>query len=168
VDARTVRFVAAPPNELPALLAAGRIDAMGAYAVDTPGIRNTAHGQDPVVLPYSQYLTDLYGTVLITPTALLERDRDLVRRFTGALVRSVRYAVAHPQEAGQLVHHRLPAIDPGIEAATMTLMQPYVTDAGLEPGRVMRGIALLEQARLAASGLAPEEVVDFDVAAGVN
>jgi NitT/TauT family transport system substrate-binding protein len=168
VDPRTVRFVPAAPDTLPSLLAAGKIHAMGAYAVDTPGIRNTAHGREPVVLPYSQYLTDLYGTVLITPTDLLTARADLVRRFTAALVKTVRYAVANPDEAGQLVHHRLPAIDAGIEAATMTLMRPYITEARLEPDRVMRGIALLEQAQIAQSGLTPEQVVDFDIAAAVN
>jgi NitT/TauT family transport system substrate-binding protein len=154
------------PDQLPAVLVSGKIDAMGAYAVDTPNIAHAA-GTQPIVLPYAKYLTDLYGSVLITTTELIRSNPDLVRRFSSALLRGVRYAVNNPDQAGRLLHKAVSTNDPDITAQTMTLMKPYITGAGLTPERVMRGIAVLETAGLATAGLTPDRVVDFSLTPAV-
>jgi NitT/TauT family transport system substrate-binding protein len=159
-DPSQTKIVNFSPDQLPAVLAGGAIDAMGAYAVDTPGVARAA-GKTPVVLPYAKYLTDLYGSVLVTTTGLIRSNPDLVRRFSSALLRGVRYAVDNPDDAGRLVHAALPANDPAITAQTMALMKPYVSSGGLTETRVMRGIAVLETAGLARAGLTPDRVVEF-------
>jgi NitT/TauT family transport system substrate-binding protein len=154
------------PDQLPAVLVSGKIAAMGAYAVDTPNIAHAA-GTEPIVLPYAKYLTDLYGSVLITTTDLIRSNPDLVRRFSSALLRGVRYAVDNPDQAGRLLHAAVSTNDPAITAQTMTLMKPYITGGGLTPERVMRGIAVLETAGLAGAGLTPDRVVDFSLTPAV-
>jgi NitT/TauT family transport system substrate-binding protein len=165
-DPSRTRIANFSPDQLPAALVGGAIDAMGAYVVDTPGIAHSAR-VEPIVLPYARYLTDLYGSVLITTTALIRSNPDLVRRFSSALLRGVRYAVDNPDHAGKLVHAAVGTIDPGITAETMTLMKPYINGGGLTEARVMRGIAVLETAKLAKPGLRPEQVVDFSLAPAV-
>ncbi len=165
-DPSRTKIVNFPPDQLPAALIGHAIDAMGAYVVDTPGIARSA-GVQPIVLPYAKYLTDLYGSVLITTTDLIRSDPDLVRRFSSALLRGVRYAVDNPQQAGKLMHAAVTTADPGITADTMALMKPYVNGGGLTQSRVMRGIAVLETAGLAPTGLAPERVVDFSMVPAV-
>jgi NitT/TauT family transport system substrate-binding protein len=164
IDPTKVKFVNAPSDQLPSLLASGRIDAMGAYAVDTPSVAAAAQGRTPVVLPYSKYITDLYGTVLIAPTSVLSASPDLVKRFIGAMVKSINYAVNNPEEAGTLINAKLPVVKAASVVKTMTLMKPYVTSAVLEQSKVMRGIALLETAGLAQAGVTPEQVVNFEIA----
>ncbi len=167
-DPTKVKFINAPSDQLPSLLASGRIQAMGAYAVDTPGIQAAAQGRTPVVLPYSKYVADLYGTVLLATSSVLSSNPDLVRRFAGALVRSIRYAVDNPAEAGTIIQSKLPVVKAATVTKTMTLMKPYVTAATLDQSRVMRGIALLETAGLAQPGTTPELVVNFDIASKVG
>ena len=73
------------------------------------GIQAAAQGRTPVVLPYSKYVADMYGTVLLATSSVLSSNPDLVRRFAGALVRSIRYAVDNTAEAGTMtasVHTR--------------------------------------------------------------
>lgn len=161
-DPSHTKIVNFAPDQLPAAMIGGAIDAMGAYAVDTPGIAHSA-GREPIVLPYAKYLTDLYGSVLITTTALIRSKPELVRRFSSALLRGLRYAVDNPDQAGRLMHASVPTTDPGIAAQTMTLMRPHVTGGLMTETRVMRGIAVLETAGLANPGLTPERVVDFSL-----
>jgi NitT/TauT family transport system substrate-binding protein len=164
-DPATDTFVNAPSDQLPSLLAAGRVDAMGSYAIDTPNIENVAHGRTAVVFPYSRYLADLYGTVIIATTGVLSGNADLVKRFVGAMTRTVRYAVDNPDEAGALVQGKLPTVKAPVIAKTMALMKPYVTSPVLDRGRVTRGIAVLSAAGLAAPSLSPDTAVDFGAAA---
>jgi NitT/TauT family transport system substrate-binding protein len=161
-DPSHTKIVNFTPDQLPAALVGGAIDAMGAYVVDTPGIAHAA-GRQPIVLPYARYLTDLYGSVLITTTSLIKSNPDLVKRFSSALLRGVRYSVDNPEQAGKLMHAAVSTADPGITADTMALMKPYINGGGLTEARVMRGIAVLESAGLAGAGLTPERVVDFSL-----
>lgn len=163
-DPSKVKFLPFPSDQLPGLLASGQIDAMGAYAIDTPGISTAAHGAEPVVFEYSKWITDLYGTVIVARGDIIHSNPDLVSRFMRAMWASVKYAVGHPEDAGTFTHAAVPAVDAKTMAATMGLMRPYVTVPTLDAAKVMRGIALLEQANLAPKGLQPEQLVDFSFA----
>src|SRR5262249_55840618 len=113
---------------------------------------------------YNKFITDLYGTVIICRTDIIQRNPNLVQRFVTGLVKGIRFAVDMPTEAGRLMHLAVPTADANIMATTMNLMKPYITSAQLDPARVMRGIALLQTAGLADSGLEPDRVVDFSFA----
>ena len=167
VDPDTVKWLEFTPQELPALLASRRVDAIGQFVVGQPAIAKAAGGRDVVVLPYSNFLGDLYGNVLVTRTDLLNTRPELVQRFTGALLRGLDYAVAHPEEAGQILHKAVPTTDAVTAAAELILLRAYV---GTQPGRfdapkVRRGIALLQGLGLFSSGFDPEQLVSFDTAA---
>lgn len=169
VDASRVRFVDSTPQALTALLVSGQVDAIGLFVVGTPGVEKAANGRKAVALPYSTYLADLFGTVLVTPTTVIERDPDLVRRFTGALLKGLLYALDHPDEAGRILHAAVPAQDAAVTAAEMTLMRPYAlpgvgaTVGVLDLPRVARTIALLQSNSLFPSGLTPEQIVRTDL-----
>lgn len=132
-------------------LVAGRLDAIGLFVVGTPGIEAAGGGRKVVSFPFSDFLADLYGAVLVTPKRMIEQNPDLVRRFTGALLRGLEYAVANPQEAGEILHEAQPTQDPRVAAAELELMRPYVyaglgpeEQAGhLDPARMTRAMALL-------------------------
>ncbi len=164
LDPETVRWLEFTPAELPALLASRRVDAIGQFVVGQPAIAKAAGGREVVVLPYSNFLGDLYGNVLVTRTDLIHARPDLVQRFTTALLRGLVYATGHPDEAGQLLHKAVPATDAVTAAAELTLLRAYV---GADPGRfdapkVRRGIALLQGLGLFARGFDPEQLVAFD------
>lgn len=176
-DPAGVRWVQTTPQQLPGLLATGKVDAIGQFVVGEPAIRQAAGGRPVVTLPYGDYLTDLYGNAVVASTALISSNPDLVRRFTRALLRGLRYAVDHPQETADILHRAVPAVDPGTATAEVELLRDYVgaPDAGGGPeaafgafdsARVARGVALMQSLRLIPAAVTPEQVVSFDIMAG--
>jgi NitT/TauT family transport system substrate-binding protein len=170
IDAAQVHWTNAEPPQLPALLASGKVDAIGQFIVGAPSIKKTAGGRETVTLPYSDYIGDLPGNVLVTQAGLTARDPDLVRRFTLALMRGLAYAIAHPDEAGQILHQAQPTSDPITAAAELRLMDAYVTSAStgvpvgaLTGSRVARGIAILQSSGLIPSGLDPDNTTDLSI-----
>lgn len=172
MDPATVEVQTAPPPDLPSLLAQGTVDVIGQFAVGEPLIENAA-GEPAVTLPYSEYLTDLYGVVLFVRDETIEENPDLVRRFTSALMRGLEYALDNPAEAGELLAASDPAADAGVAARELELMAPFARP--LSPGepfgvidrdRLARSIGVLEAAGAIQPGLTPEQLVDFDLVPG--
>jgi NitT/TauT family transport system substrate-binding protein len=158
---RTVRWVDAQGGQLPQLLAARKVDAIGQFVPAAPTVRAAARGAAVNVLAYGDYMTDLYGNVVVTRTGT---DPDLQRRFARALFRGLRYAVDHPDEAGQIIHAAAPATPADGAAAELRLLGPYVGAPQASPDRVARSIALLQGVGMIPAAFPPERVFDFAVA----
>jgi NitT/TauT family transport system substrate-binding protein len=162
-DPGSCTFVQAPTDQLPALLASGRVDAIGGYATDTANVENAAPGKTALPFPYGAFIGDLYGTVMIATTRVLSSDPALAQKFAGAMARTVQFTVDQPDEAGRLVQQRLPTVKGAVVAAVDRKLKPHVGPFSLDPAKVARGIAVLHAAGLAEAGLKPDEVVAFDV-----
>lgn len=172
VDADRVDLVDAAPPQLPRLLAAGTVDAIGQFHFGQPTIEAAAGGRQAQFMAYSDELTELYGIAVITSTQMVETNPDLVQRFTSALLAGVVYAVNHPQEAGQVLADAVADGQAQVAqtaAAELVLMEPYVQVIGVPVGsidevRVAQSIALLEAAGAIPWGeLTADEVVAFDL-----
>ncbi|MBO0871328.1 MAG: ABC transporter substrate-binding protein [Micromonosporaceae bacterium] len=152
--------------QLPAALAAGRVDAIGQFPMGLPAVQAAAGKRPVTVLPYSRYITDLYGNVLITSTRLLDRDPGLVSRFATALLKGLTYAVQNPDESGRIMQRYVPTTKAEIAAQELTILAQYVSaNAGTRLGnfdkaKVARGIALIRSLGLIPDGFDPSEIVD--------
>lgn len=175
IDADSVTIQTAQPQELPGLLAGGSADVIGQFAVGEPLIENAADGREAVYLPYSDYLTDLYGVMLYTTKEMTEQNPDLVERFRDALLRGLEYALEHPDETGEILAKHDETANAEVAAEEVRLLEPYVRP--LEPGaplgvidrdRVARSIALMEAAGAIEPGLTPESLVSFDFVPGAE
>lgn len=168
VDAGKVTWVNIPAAQLPQALAAGTIDAATQFVVGRPQVENVGR-KKAVVLPYSDYLPDLYGNVIAVTPGFAERNPDLVRKFNEALVKGIRYAIDHPDEAGRIYakHQKLqPAV---VATAEVTLMKPYVQVDGapigaLDRDRAARNISTLRGAGAVAATIDPDGLFSFDLA----
>lgn len=169
IDASQVEWENAPPQELAGVLAGGVVDAVGQFMVGQPLIENVG-GEPAVTLPYSDYLTDLYGAVLITSTEIAESDPDMVQRFSRALLRGLEYSVDNPGETGEILAQYQDAQPAEVAAAEAELLEAYVRP--LNPGepfgvldeqRVAQSIAVLEAAGAIPAGVVPEDLVNFDL-----
>lgn len=166
VDENAVEWVNADPPSLPGLLAAGEVDALSTFLIGQRGIEIAAGGTPAVVLPYRDYLPDLYGNAILTSTTRIEEDPDLVVRFRDAMLQALEWSVENPAEAARILNEANP--DSAVEAAVgeITAMTPSVTEAGtvgvLDRDRVAASIALLEQWDLIPPGLTPDALVAFD------
>jgi NitT/TauT family transport system substrate-binding protein len=168
IDASKVKFVNIAPPQLPQTLATGTVDTIGQFVVGVPTIEKAAGGKKAVVLPYSDFINDVYGNVLVTSTKLAQQKPDLVRKFTVALLKALRYAVDNPEEAGQILHSHVPAQDPTVAAGELKLMKQYVSSSSsgaaigaVDQQRVARAIALMQGANAIPAGLTPDRLVDF-------
>jgi NitT/TauT family transport system substrate-binding protein len=153
LDPNTVHWVEVAATNLPALLAAGKVDAIGQFVVGKPAVAAAAKRPvgDVITLPYSTYMTDPYGNALVTSKQLVDAKPDLVKRFTGALLHGLTYAVANPEESGRILNKAVPASNPDTAAAELRLLANYVgrSPSGapigvFEPAKVSRGIALMQ------------------------
>lgn len=168
VDPEAVEFQDASPPQLPQLLASGSVDGIGQFVVGQPTIENVAEGREAHFLPYSDYLTDLYGISLITSSSLAEEDPELVQRFLSALLRGLEYTLDNPDEAGEILASHEEGQDPEVAAAELRLMDPYVREGNTPLGnidevRLGQSIALLEGAGAMPEGTTPEDVASFDL-----
>jgi len=170
IDAAKVKFVNLPAPQLPANLAAGSVDTIGQFVVGKPTIEKAAGGKKTVLLPYSDYLTDLYGNMLVTSSKTAKDKPDLVKRFRDALMKGLQYAVDNPTEAGQILNKNQPTQNAEVAAGELTLMAAYVRSASsgvpvgaMDSQRVARCIAILQGANMIPAGLTPEQVVSFDL-----
>jgi NitT/TauT family transport system substrate-binding protein len=160
----TLKGVAAPT--LNALMKGGTVDALSTFLLSQKSLE-AATGKSAVVLPYSTYLSDLFGNAIITKPELIAGNRDEVKRFTDAAMKGLQYTLDHPAEAAQILNKAQPtALIPGA-TGEINAMKPYVAPAGgapighMDQQRVARSIAVLQANGLMPAGLTPDKVADF-------
>jgi NitT/TauT family transport system substrate-binding protein len=172
IDTAEISWVAVQPVQLGPVLASGKVDALSTFLIGRPTIEKAtqqAKHRGVVVFPYSQYLPDLYGNAVVTTTALINEKPGLVARFRTAIRQALVYTIAHPGEAGALLHREQPATLAAAATAEIKLMTPSVTAQGPEAigeiteVRISKAIDSLRAAGLIGTDLTPQSMVDFDV-----
>ncbi|RJQ79704.1 thiamine biosynthesis protein [Pseudonocardiaceae bacterium YIM PH 21723] len=164
-DPGSVQFVPSAPPSLPQLLASGKVDSIGQFTVGVPLIEKAVQGRKIATLPYGDVLPDLYGNALVTSKDLAAKKPEQVAKFKAALLKGLKYAVEHPDEAGQILRKFQPTQDAEVAAAELKLMAPSVLVPGTEVGaadqaRVKRTIELLTSAgAISAGSITPGDLV---------
>jgi NitT/TauT family transport system substrate-binding protein len=168
IDYTKVTWQNGTPQTLMGTLASGKTAGIGQFVVGKPTVEFIAKGKKAVVLPYSDYLQDLYGNVLVTSASYAKSKPDETKKFTQALLKGLEDSITKPAEAAEVLKKYVPTANPQAAAAEMTLMEPFVRSeaaglpvGALESGRVARSIALLQASGQIAPGLTPEKVIDF-------
>lgn len=169
VDSAKVTWVNMPAQQMGQGLAAGTIDVATQFVVGQPAIEATANGRKAVVLPFSDYLADLYGNGLAVSRQSLQENPDRVRRFNQAMLKGLAYAIEHPDEAGA-IYAKYQKLQPEkVATAETSLMAPYVhTDpeapvGAIDEQQIARNIAILQGAGIIPPGVSPRDVVSFDM-----
>jgi len=172
IDPGSVEFVPSAPPALPQLLVSGQVDGIGQFVVGKPLIEAAANGRRAVVLPYGDLLPDLYGNMLVTSKKLAGDDAQLVRRFSGALLKGLRYAIEHPAEAGEILRKYQPTQNPDVATVELRLMAGYSRPDGfigplgaIDRSRVSVIIDSLDEAKVIPAGsLRPADIAAFELA----
>jgi len=161
LDPKTVKMMPVQATALNQLMAKGSVDALSTFLLSRNALQ-TAAGKEVVVMPYSDYLKNLYGNVIIAQSALITSRRDLVKRFTDAALEGLRYTLDNPQEAAEIMNRIEPSSAIPAAVAEINTMKPFSVPLGrLDPRRVAAGIEELTAAGLIKPGLTPEKVADF-------
>jgi NitT/TauT family transport system substrate-binding protein len=169
VDPAKVKWQDGTPQTLMGTLASGKTAGIGQFVVGKPTVEGIAH-KPAVVLPYSDYLQDLYGNVLVTSAKYAKDNPEKTKRFTDALLKGLQDSISNPTEAGKVLQKNVPAMNPDSAAKELTLMDPFVRSAAsgvpvgaLDSQRVARSIAILQGSGQIGAGLTPDQIIDFDV-----
>jgi NitT/TauT family transport system substrate-binding protein len=169
IDYTKVKWQDGTPQTLMGTLASGKTAGIGQFVVGKPTVEGIAK-KPAVVLPYSDYLQDLYGNVLVTSDTYAKNNPEKTKKFTAALLKGLQDAITNPDEAGTILKKNVPTMDPKSAAAELKLMDPFVRSAAsgvpvgaLDSQRVARSIAILQGSGQIGAGLTPEKVIDFDV-----
>jgi NitT/TauT family transport system substrate-binding protein len=169
-DPTKVTWVGTTPSGIGSLLAAGKVDALSTFLIGRPTIEKAVGGKTVKVLPYSDYLSDLYGNGIITTPTLASKNPDLVKRFRDAALKALKYSIDHPDEAADILHKAQPATAVAAATGEIKLMTPYVTSASsgvpvgaIDKDRMARAIAILQGVGLIPAGLTPDTLVDFNL-----
>ncbi|MFI5891059.1 ABC transporter substrate-binding protein [Actinoplanes sp. NPDC051513] len=160
-DASSVKIQGTQPTALNGLMAKRQVDAISTFLLSEKALASAS--KKPVtVMPYSDYLKNLYGNVIVTRASLLTTDRDLVRRFTDAALKGLQYSLEHPDEAAAILNKAEPTAAIPAAVGEIQAMKPYSEPLGkLNQQRVVDGIAELTSAGLMPAGLTPDKVADF-------
>jgi NitT/TauT family transport system substrate-binding protein len=166
LDPKTVTVQGAQTTALNGLMAQRKVDALSTFLLSKKALE-TASKKDVLVMPYGDYLKDLYGNVIIARQDLITGNRDLVKRFTDAALKGLSYSLDHPDEAAAIMNKAEPTAAIPAAVGEINAMKPYVTPAGggpigrLDQQRVTDSIAELQGAGLMPAGLTPDKVADF-------
>jgi NitT/TauT family transport system substrate-binding protein len=166
-DPATVTAVDTAGPQMVPVLAAGHVDAVALFTPAASGVK-AAIKKDVVVLPYSEYITDMFGSFLIAPKSLVKANADQVHRFNVGLMKGLAYAADHPDEAGAIMQKAVPATNATGAAGEIKLMRPYLLPRGgnakeplgkIDPGQVARAIALTQSMGLIKQSFSPEDLI---------
>jgi NitT/TauT family transport system substrate-binding protein len=164
LDATTVKMQGTQTTALNGLMAKRQVDAVSTFLLSRKALE-TATKKEVVVMPYSDYLKNLYGNVLVTRSDLLTGDRDLVKRFTDAALKGLSYSLDNPDEAATILNKAEPTAAIPAAVGEIKAMKQYSTPVGkLDQQRVAAGIAELVSTGLMPAGLTPAQVADFSLA----
>jgi NitT/TauT family transport system substrate-binding protein len=166
LDPKTVTMKGVQSTALNGLMKAGSVDALSTFLLSQTALKNLT-GQPVTVMPYSKYLSDLFGNAIITTPETIATKKDLVQRFVKATMQGLQYTADHPDEAAQILNKAVPTSAVPAATGEINAMKPYVVPANgapighIDQARLERGITILQGAALMPAGLTPDKVADF-------
>lgn len=175
VDIDAVEMTQADATALPGLLATGQVDAIIQYVTNAPGTGAilAEAGHDQVMIPWADYGLDGYSASIFVNESYLANNRDVVVRFTRALIRAQEVMQDDPAAAAAAVKAAIPEIDVAVTEAMVKSTLPLIfnenTDsAGLgvyDPERVqITWDWVARQNGVELDALDPFQTVDAEIA----
>ena len=147
IDPSKVRIVPSSAGALPSLLASGRVDLVGQFAVGIPLFQAAAGGRPVVSFPVAKLVPGLMGNCLMVNNSRIRTKPGEVRRFVRALLRGEKYAIDNPGDTGRILNKHVPLADPVIAAKELRIMKKYVQT----PAVVKNGYGYVDPKRFAST-----------------
>ncbi|MGI9388296.1 MAG: ABC transporter substrate-binding protein [Methyloligellaceae bacterium] len=114
-DPDKVKWVFSESTALVGLLLAGRVDAIGQYALGIPLLEKRAAPKKVGILLYKNVPGfQIYANGIIVREDTLKKEPDMVRKFVKASMKGLRDACADPAEAGKILAKYHKQVEPDI------------------------------------------------------
>jgi NitT/TauT family transport system substrate-binding protein len=173
IDPKLVTFLPTPPPNLPQVLAAGKVQGIGQFAVGKPLIEKAdPKHREAVYLSYGKDLPELYGNTIITRSDLAKDHPDQVKKFSNALLKGLQDTYSDPAAAAAILKKYVPNTDVDVATKELEIMREYIKPPGFNgplgevtQERVQKVISLLEESKaIGAGALKPEDLVTLSLA----
>jgi len=126
-DVDKVEFVDVGFDAFPALLG-GKVDLAWIF-LGWDGVQAQLKGVELSTVPlYGSCVPDYYTPVIIAGEKTIRERKDLIKRFLKATVRGYEYAIAHPEEAADILLKHSPESDPELVRASQAWLSPRYQD----------------------------------------
>jgi NitT/TauT family transport system substrate-binding protein len=119
LDVAKINLQKVEVNTLAPLLAAGKIDATINWVTAAPGTAAVLKkaGKELVVLPWSQYGLEGYGSSLMASDRIIKEHPEIAARLVRAFHKSVAFVAANPMGAAKALKAMVPDVDLETDAA---------------------------------------------------
>jgi len=154
LDPKTVKFTNIAPTSRVAMLVAGKVPAIHLFTLSEPGIRKALAGKAKLrVFVPADHGLELYSLGIGVTEDYLQKNPQHVRGFVRASFRGWQDAMRNPEEAAEIQHKALPALDKGVILEELKLIRSLV----VVPDTLANGYGWFGDAKM-------KNVVDFIVA----
>jgi NitT/TauT family transport system substrate-binding protein len=112
IDESKLSWLSVDPNSKNAVLLNHSVDGMITYLFTLPVLQKAAQNNDKVgTLVYSDYGADFYSNGLGAMDDFIKQKPEVTRSFVQATMEGVKYTLAHPEEAVQMLKKHQPQLD---------------------------------------------------------
>lgn len=163
IDAKKVKWIRAAPAALPSLLANGRVDAIGQFTVGQPLLEAAVKPRKLVRLAYKDAGLNYYGNGIIATETTIKKHPAMLKAFIRATLKGMRYAFAHPKEAGEIMHKYHKEISPEVATGETKLVQELAEFPGhqlgvIDPRGIERTIKIMKASFPMKHSVKPEDM----------
>ena len=168
IDPGKVNWVTADSAALPSLLAAGRVDAIGQFTVGEPLLAAVTAPRPLARLAYGDVGLDYYGNGLVATDETIAAKPGLVRAFARATLRGLAYSIAHPAEAGAIMHAQQRQVTAEVAEEETKLVGQLATVPGrplgvIDPARIRATVDVVSGAYTLRVPVKPEDLFAADL-----
>ena len=163
VDAQKVKWISAESAALPALLATGKVDAIGQFTVGQPLLEAAVKPKALVRLAYKDAGLDYYANGIIATEATIKDQPDVLKAFIRATLKGMRDAFANPTEAGQILNKYHKEISPEVAKGETELVKELAVIPGhkmgvIDEGRIKRTIDIMAKSYTMKQPVQPQDM----------
>ncbi|WP_028310433.1 ABC transporter substrate-binding protein [Derxia gummosa] len=128
VDPASVKLLKVDPSALAPMLAQGKVDATINWTTVQPAFAAVLRqaGKELAVLPWSAYGLDGYGWSVFAGDKLIKEKPEVVKRFVRAALKSLDFAVQHPDKAAADLKAAVPEGDVAVLEAEFRSSIPLI------------------------------------------
>jgi NitT/TauT family transport system substrate-binding protein len=131
IDVSKVDVLKVDPGALAPMLAAGQVAATISWSTVAPLFSKalTEGGKKLVVIPWSQYGFEGYGSSVFTSEKALKERPEVVRKFLKVYAKATEMAIADPKAAAAAVKAMVPEIDVDVAERQFAASVPLMVNA---------------------------------------
>lgn len=151
IDDKTINWIIITPDARAGTLSLGRADAVPDYLMGQALFQKTIGDKKMLRFTYAEAGMKFYSNGIIANDSFIKSNPDTIKRFLAATYRGLKYSLAHPEEAAQILKKNHSHIDLDIgEAETRTVatlvQNPENPTGAIDPELLQKTIDLVSNA----------------------